>query len=93
MVPIATGSDTGGSLRKPAAFNGIVGFRPTPGLVPSEKRPIGWNPLPVLGPMARTVPDLCLLLSTMVGTTPPTRSPPPFTARRSAGLRISPGPP
>jgi hypothetical protein len=35
--------------------------------VPSEKRPIGWNPLPVLGPMARTVPDLCLLLSTMVG--------------------------
>lgn len=66
MVPIATGSDTGGSLRNPAAFNGIVGFRPTPGLVPSEKRSLGWYPLPVLGPMARNVPDLCLLLSAMV---------------------------
>ncbi len=65
MVPLATGSDTGGSLRNPAAYNGIVGFRPTPGLVPGEQRSLGWNPLPVLGPMARTVPDLCLLLSAM----------------------------
>jgi Asp-tRNA(Asn)/Glu-tRNA(Gln) amidotransferase A subunit family amidase len=62
MVPICTGSDTGGSLRNPAAFNGIVGFRPSPGLVPSDKRGLGWSNLPVLGPMARTVADTCLLL-------------------------------
>jgi Asp-tRNA(Asn)/Glu-tRNA(Gln) amidotransferase A subunit family amidase len=66
MVPIATGSDTGGSLRNPAAFCGIVGFRPTPGLVPNEKRALGWSSLPVLGPMARTVPDACLLIAAMV---------------------------
>jgi amidase len=62
MVPLATGSDTGGSLRNPAAFNGIVGFRPTPGLVPSDKRGLGWSNLPVLGPMGRTVTDAALLL-------------------------------
>ena len=66
MVPLASGSDMGGSLRNPAAFNGIVGFRPTPGLVPAEKRLHGWSPLSVVGPMARTVPDVCLLLSAMV---------------------------
>ncbi|MGH7155964.1 MAG: amidase, partial [Acetobacteraceae bacterium] len=67
MVPIATGSDTGGSLRNPAAFCGIVGFRPTPGLVPNEKRLVGWSNLPVLGPMGRTVADTSLLLAAMVG--------------------------
>jgi Asp-tRNA(Asn)/Glu-tRNA(Gln) amidotransferase A subunit family amidase len=65
MVPIASGSDTGGSLRNPAAFNGIVGFRPSPGLVPSERRGLGWSPLPVLGPMARSAEDCALLLSAM----------------------------
>jgi amidase len=66
MVPLATGSDMGGSLRNPAAFCGVVGFRPTPGLVPSERSLRGWSPLSVLGPMARTVPDVCLMLAAMV---------------------------
>lgn len=65
MVPICTGSDTGGSLRNPASFCGIVGFRPSPGLVPSDKRGVGWSNLPVLGPMARTVADTCLLLGSI----------------------------
>ena len=67
MVPIATGSDMGGSLRNPAAYNGIVGFRPSAGMVPAEKRPLGWSNLGVLGPMARNVADLSLMLSAMQG--------------------------
>ncbi len=70
MAPICTGSDTGGSLRNPAAFCGVVGLRPTPGLVPNEKRAFGWNPLSVLGPMGRTVADAALLLSAMASDDP-----------------------
>ena len=65
MAPLCSGSDTGGSLRNPAAFCGIVGFRPSAGLVPSETRPHGWSNLGVLGPMARNVADTALLLSAM----------------------------
>ena len=65
MVPIATGSDTGGSLRNPAAFCGVCGFRPSPGVVPSEIRGHGWMPLGMNGPMARNVPDLAMLLAVM----------------------------
>jgi Asp-tRNA(Asn)/Glu-tRNA(Gln) amidotransferase A subunit family amidase len=65
MAPLASGSDTGGSLRNPAAYAGVVGFRPSCGLVPSERRLFGWSGLPTDGPMARTVTDAALMLSVM----------------------------
>ena len=63
MLPVCTGSDTGGSLRIPAAMCGVVGFRPSPGMVAVERRAMGWTPISVLGPMGRTrrrrLPALC----------------------------------
>jgi Asp-tRNA(Asn)/Glu-tRNA(Gln) amidotransferase A subunit family amidase len=63
MLPVCTGSDTGGSLRIPAAKCGVVGFRPSPGLVPVERRGLGWTPISVVGPMGRSVADTSLLLA------------------------------
>jgi Asp-tRNA(Asn)/Glu-tRNA(Gln) amidotransferase A subunit family amidase len=68
MLPVCTGSDTGGSLRIPAAMCGVVGFRPSPGLVPMDARSLGWTPISVLGPMGRTVADTRLLFRAQVGT-------------------------
>ena len=65
MVPLASGSDTGGSLRNPAAYAGIVGMRPSPGLVASDRRALGWSALPTDGPMARDVGDAALMLSVL----------------------------
>jgi Asp-tRNA(Asn)/Glu-tRNA(Gln) amidotransferase A subunit family amidase len=65
MLPLCHGSDTGGSLRKPAAWCGVVGFRPTPGLVASERRRLGLSTLGVQGPMARDVADTTLFLSVL----------------------------
>ena len=67
MLPVCTGSDTGGSLRIPAAVNGVVGFRPSPGVVPMDARALGWTPISVLGPMGRDVPDTRLLFAAQVG--------------------------
>jgi amidase len=67
MVPIANGSDLGGSLRNPGNFNNIVGFRPSVGLVPMAPSPMPFGNLAVKGPMARTVADVALLLTVMAG--------------------------
>jgi amidase len=70
MAPLASGSDTGGSLRNPAAYAGIVGLRPSYGLVASERRAHGWSSLSTDGPMARTVSDVGLMLSIMASDDP-----------------------
>jgi amidase len=67
MVPIAQATDFGGSIRVPAAFCGIVGIRPTPGLVPSYPMPLAWDPGQTNGPLARNAGDAALMLDAMVG--------------------------
>lgn len=73
MLPIADGSDTGGSLRNPANFCNVVGFRTSPGRVPVYPRNSAWDTISVEGPMARTVQDVALMLSAIAGPDP--RSP------------------
>jgi amidase len=66
MVPLATGSDYGGSCRTPAAFCGITGMRTSPGLIPSPDKSAGLIPWGVQGPMARDVADAYQLLRALV---------------------------
>ena len=73
LVPVASGSDTGGSLRNPAAFCNVVGFRPSVGRVPNPKAAFAWLTLSTSGVLARTVEDLAFSLSTVAG--PDSRSP------------------
>jgi amidase len=73
FMPIADGSDMGGSLRNPAGYCNVVGLRPSPGRVPSYPDELGWFTLSVDGPMARTVADVALFLSALAGPDP--RSP------------------
>ena len=70
MVPIADGSDLGGSLRNPASFCNVVGFRPSAGRVPIWPSQAAWFPMSVQGPMARTVEDVALMLSAVAGPDP-----------------------
>ena len=67
FIPIANGSDLGGSLRNPGNFNNVVGFRPSVGLIPTAPAPMPFGNLAVKGPLARSVGDVAFLLSTMAG--------------------------
>jgi amidase len=67
MGPLAHGSDLGGSLRGPAAFCAVIGFRTTPGLIPRYPTTLPWDSFSVEGPMARTVADTALMLSVLAG--------------------------
>ncbi|GAB6983984.1 amidase [Nocardioides pyridinolyticus] len=97
MVPLADGSDMGGSLRNPASFCGVVGLRPSLGRVPEWPHANQWETTSVGGPMARNVGDLALLLSVLAGPDPraplalgdPGSSFAPPLAGSLAGLRVA----
>lgn len=72
MVPVASGSDEGGSLRNPAAFCNVVGFRPSIGRVPSPTAHLGWATLSTAGCLGRSTADLALAFSTIAGPDPNT---------------------
>ena len=68
MLPVADGSDMMGSLRTPAAFNNVFGFRTSPGCVPAGPGDeVFFQSFSVVGPMARSVSDLAMLLSVQAG--------------------------
>jgi amidase len=77
MIALAEGTDLGGSLRIPASFCGVVGLRPSPGLVPTHPSDWVWDTLQVTGPMARTAADVGLMLQSVAGPSPysPLRQP------------------
>jgi amidase len=99
MVPIAHGTDFGGSIRVPAAFCGIVGIRPTAGLTPNHPMPLAWDPGQVHGILGRDAEDVALALDAVVGLSrvspisvaPPWQSSLQEMARRSdaKGLRVA----
>lgn len=73
LAPVVSGSDTGGSLRNPAAFCNVVGFRPSIGRVPNPKADFAWSTLSTSGCLGRSVADLAFILSTIAG--PDSRAP------------------
>ncbi len=70
LAPVASGSDTGGSLRNPAAFCNVAGFRPSIGRVPNPKAAFAWSTLSTAGCLGRSIADLALGLSAIAGPDP-----------------------
>jgi amidase len=85
LLPLADGSDYGGSVRNPANFANIVGLRPTVGLVPTAPNALPFLGYAVKGPLARSVADAAFLLSVMAG--PDQRDPGCYPSDRSVFLR------
>ena len=93
MVPLAQGSDAGGSIRIPAAWCGVVGFKPTFGRIPTTRRPNAFaahTPFVHAGPLARTVRDAALMAQVMSG--PDEDDPFSFPRRDGPGRRREPEP-
>jgi len=91
MLPLAHGTDYGGSIRVPAAFCGLVGIRPTPGLIPNYPMPLPWDPGQVHGPLARTAEDAAMMLDAMVGESSfsPISMKPPWKSCQSYVMKMS----
>src|SRR5712671_323616 len=99
MVPLAQGTDFGCSIRIPAAFCGVVGIRPTPGLTPNFPMPLAWDPGQVHGALGRDTEDVAFMLDSMVGLSrlSPISVAPPWAsalaeverARDAKGLRVA----
>ena len=87
MVPLAQGTDFGCSIRIPAAFCGIVGIRPTPGLTPNTPMPLAWDPGQVHGALGRDAEDVAFMLDSMVGLSrlSPISVAPPWAERAGGG--------
>jgi len=100
MAALALGTDFGGSVRTPASFCGVVGFRPTPGRIPAPERRLAWEALSTVGLMARTVGDVALGARAIFGPDPrdpvsaslPAFVPPDLAAETGRGLRIAGSP-
>src|SRR5256886_14024993 len=92
MIALAEGTDLGGSLRIPASFCGVVGLRPSVGLVPTYPADWSWDTLQVEGPVGRTAQDVALMLQAVAGAGPPPPPPPP-PPRRPFLAAPAPDPP